>query len=62
MKLPKFVAFISALLAGRFEGGDDLSGAYLFLPDGPARSLLSRNAYQYVVLEGSMLKKVKMIY
>uniref|UniRef100_F1KS77 Alpha-mannosidase n=1 Tax=Ascaris suum TaxID=6253 RepID=F1KS77_ASCSU len=46
---------------GRFEGGDDLSGAYLFLPDGPARSLLSRNAYQYVVLEGSMLKKVFVI-
>uniref|UniRef100_A0A915AT92 Glycosyl hydrolase family 38 C-terminal domain-containing protein n=1 Tax=Parascaris univalens TaxID=6257 RepID=A0A915AT92_PARUN len=42
---------------GRFEGGDDLSGAYLFLPDGPARPLLPRSGNPYVVLEGILLKK-----
>ncbi|VDK44985.1 unnamed protein product [Anisakis simplex] len=42
---------------GKFQGGDDLSGAYLFLPNGPAREMRPQNGYQYVVVDGPIMKK-----
>ena len=44
------------VLVDKFDGGDDLSGAYLFLPDGPAKPLSSLNSF--VVIEGPVMKKV----
>ena len=38
-------------------GGDDLSGAYLFLPNGEAKSLQIADA-DYVVIDGPLRKKV----
>uniref|UniRef100_A0A1I7XNW1 mannosyl-oligosaccharide 1,3-1,6-alpha-mannosidase n=1 Tax=Heterorhabditis bacteriophora TaxID=37862 RepID=A0A1I7XNW1_HETBA len=38
-------------------GGDDLSGAYLFLPDGEAK-ILSDDIQDFMILDGPLIKKV----
>lgn len=39
-------------------GGDDLSGAYLFLPDGVARRIDSGSSHDVVVIDGPLMKRV----
>uniref|UniRef100_A0A0N5ARF2 Alpha-mannosidase n=1 Tax=Syphacia muris TaxID=451379 RepID=A0A0N5ARF2_9BILA len=54
------VSFVSYGARGKspekFNGGDDLSGAYLFLPDGPAKPINSNNIV--IVIDGPIAKQV----
>lgn len=47
-------------VTGKFTGGDDLSGAYLFLPDGPAKEVDLDSVVFFI--DGPVMKQVSGIF